>query len=90
MGLHPVQVGRLELGKVKRADVGDKVVVDDGGVAFNRTGPVADSNHVLDILAVNHGGLAEREFYVSTAGRHVRRGRISPTMNWNRKVTRTM
>ena len=41
------------------------------------------------ILAVNHQGLTAREFYVSTASRHVFRGRIcrSPAANWMKEVT---
>lgn len=41
------------------------------------------------LLAVNHGGMDEREFYVSTAARHVRRGRVSHTreIDWNKEVT---
>lgn len=41
------------------------------------------------LLAVNHGGMDQREFYVSSAARHVRRGRVSQTreVNWNKEVT---
>lgn len=40
-------------------------------------------------LVINHGGLASREFYVSTPSRHVRRGRIcgSTAATWTREVT---
>ncbi|MFC1929213.1 hypothetical protein ACFLXK_06460 [Chloroflexota bacterium] len=41
------------------------------------------------ILAVNHQGLEEREFYVSTPSRFVHRGRIckSSSTTWTREVT---
>lgn len=41
------------------------------------------------MLAVNHGGLSEREFYVAEGSRHVRRGSISHTWgaSWTKEVT---
>lgn len=41
------------------------------------------------VLAVNHGGLTHREFYRSSMGRHVMRGRFSqtPTAGWIKEVT---
>jgi len=40
-------------------------------------------------LTINHRGLEAREFYVSTASRFVRRGRIcrSPAATWTKEVT---
>lgn len=41
------------------------------------------------LLAVNHGGLIGREFYVSTDRRFVRRGRIcrTPAAGWTKELT---